>query len=99
MTANRTLIVIGLGVAILAAQPKGPPTLRTVASLNQYNQPAGIIEGSPGVFYSVTSGNVFSVTSKGTMSTLAVPPAGVSGDIARGERSRWAILLGCREQF
>lgn len=76
MTANRTLIVIGLGVAILAAQPKGPPTLRTVASLNQYNQPAGIIEGSPGAFYSVTSGNVFSVTSKGTMSTLAVPPAG-----------------------
>jgi len=76
MTAYRTIILLGLGAAILAAQPKGQPILRTVASLNQYNQPAGIIEGSPGVFYSMTSGNVFSVTSKGAMTTLAVPPTG-----------------------
>ena len=54
------------------------PTFRVVYSMTGgYDQPGGLIEGSPGVFYSIAGsgpGIVFSVTSQGVQTILASFP-------------------------
>ncbi len=74
MTTRLTTALLALSAFVPALA--GQPTLRTVASLHRYNQPAGLIEGSPGVFYSITAADIFSVTSQGTLTVLATFPIG-----------------------
>lgn len=54
-------------------------TLRIVASMYRYGQPVGLIEGSPGVFYSEASSGttvIFSITTGGSMTILTSFPSG-----------------------
>lgn len=57
----------------------GPAAYRVVAYLDKYDQPSGLVEGSPGVFYSVAGSSIhaaFAVTSAGETTTLASFPSG-----------------------
>jgi hypothetical protein len=52
----------------------GQATFRVVAYMNQYDQPQGILEGSPGVFYSQSGSAttvVLSITAQGVKTILA----------------------------
>jgi uncharacterized repeat protein (TIGR03803 family) len=76
MISLRICIPIALSViAGGALQAATHPTIRIVASLHKYNQPVGLIEGSPGVFYAMTAADAFSVTSTGVISVLAAFPS------------------------
>jgi hypothetical protein len=79
---------IGAGLALcgtLASQPRpaAPATFRVIFQAQQkYQQPVGIIEGSPGVFYSMADAEIiFSITAGGSVTTLADysqgPPYGI----------------------
>lgn len=69
-------------IVLLAAAPAswaGPAGYRIVAYLDKYDQPSGLVEASPGVFYGVAGSDTnvaFSVTSAGVMTTLAGFPRG-----------------------
>jgi uncharacterized repeat protein (TIGR03803 family) len=71
-----SLCIAAVAAACLAAQP----VFRVISNLSGYEQPGGLTEGSPGVFYSVASiagaGTqlVFSVTAQGSIATLASFP-------------------------
>jgi len=72
---GRLLVLCAAG-AISAA---GPAAFRVVYNLQGYDQPAGIIEGSPGVFYSIAGSGpsiAFSVTSQGRQTVLGTIPKG-----------------------
>src|SRR5580700_10813230 len=52
---------------------------RIVAYMDQYNQPAGFVEGSPGVYYGISGSATtvgFSITPQGLMTILASFPSG-----------------------
>ena len=46
------------------------PTYRVVYYMQQYPSPLGIIEGAPGVFYSLVDNWIYSVTTQGTATYL-----------------------------
>jgi hypothetical protein len=65
------LSVIALGVPHSASAA----SYRVVYYMQAYNQPGGLIEGSPGTFYSTATGPadvLFSITSTGTIAYLAM---------------------------
>jgi uncharacterized repeat protein (TIGR03803 family) len=66
------------GAMVLIAA--GPSTFRVVYNLaGGYDQPGGIIEGEPGVFFSIAGGGpsiVFSVSSQGVQTVLGTIPKG-----------------------
>ena len=72
-----TLCGMGAGAPPAASQA----TFRVVSYMNGYNQPTGLTEGSPGVFYGVATiapsgvGAAFSVTAQGATTTLTSFPA------------------------
>ncbi len=78
ITTSARLVVCALALALGHAACQ--PVFHVISSLNGYQQPGGIIEGSPGVFYSLASvagtGTqlVFSITAQGSMATLASFP-------------------------
>jgi uncharacterized repeat protein (TIGR03803 family) len=66
----------------LPALAADPATLKVIAAFNGLGSPAGILEGSPGVFYSSgTQGSqpVFTITPQGAITYLATFPTGVTG--------------------
>ena len=69
--ANLLIVCCAAGAALLA----GPPTFRGVTYLDQYSQPRGLIEGSPGVLYFVSGSKpqeaALSVTLQGSKVKLA----------------------------
>ena len=71
----RTALAIALcALAASTAAAAGQATVRVIGALNYLDQPIGIIEGSPGVFYShgdSTNATVFSITTKGSIAILA----------------------------
>jgi uncharacterized repeat protein (TIGR03803 family) len=71
------LCQLAAGVAPAASQVSFHP----LAYMNQYSQPAGMTEGSPGVFYTVGGGGVgggavLSVTASGSETVIATIPSG-----------------------
>ena len=64
-------------------------SFRIVAYLNEYNQPGGLMEGSPGVFYSLAGSPsvAFSVTTRGLQTVLAKFPTGYLFQVAASEWS------------
>src|SRR5579871_5788743 len=84
---------------LLAAPPSGANqgTFRVISALPTYSQPGGLLEGSPGVFYSgaqlagTGSPAVFSVTAKGATTTLTTFPSSYSliGFLASGSNGRF----------
>ncbi len=69
-------IRLALCFAAAAAVYAAAPSFHVISSLGGYEQPGGLIEGSPGVFYSEASisgyGDLaFSVTAQGATTTLA----------------------------
>lgn len=70
LRSGRLLLLAGV-IASMAPTGAAVATLRVVYNLQQYFQPAGLLEGAPGVFYSLAgSGVVFSVTSQGSATIL-----------------------------
>jgi uncharacterized repeat protein (TIGR03803 family) len=66
-------------IAASIASATGQATFRIVANMNRYDQPAGLIEGSPGVFYGIAGsaqGVTFSVTTQGSITILSSFPSG-----------------------
>jgi uncharacterized repeat protein (TIGR03803 family) len=96
MTFFRLAATLALGAATAMMLAAGSPTIRAVATLHQYDQPVGIIEGEPGVFYAITSEDVFSVTSKGAITVLATVPNGteVMSYVMSGPDNRFYSALG-----
>jgi uncharacterized repeat protein (TIGR03803 family) len=73
----RRLLLALLGLALAVAYSAPQPVFRVISSLSGYDQPGGLVEGAPGVFYSEgaipgsTVQLAFSVTSQGSATTLA----------------------------
>ncbi|MGO4879238.1 MAG: choice-of-anchor tandem repeat GloVer-containing protein [Bryobacteraceae bacterium] len=65
-----------LGSALCAGPEPARANFRVVAPMGQYQQPVGLAEGAPGVFYSIGGGYAFSITSRGTTSQLGAFPNG-----------------------
>jgi len=73
------LCCAALSLAAVSVSWAGSPAYRIVAHLERYDQPSGLVEGSPGVFYGVAGSHTnvaFSVTSAGVVTILASFPAG-----------------------
>jgi uncharacterized repeat protein (TIGR03803 family) len=98
---HRTLRVASIALALYtlaAAPPKAANvgTFRIISTLPDYSTPGGLVEGSPGIFYSAAqlagtgSFAVFSVTIKGVTKTLASFPSGYnfSGPPVAGPNGR-----------
>jgi uncharacterized repeat protein (TIGR03803 family) len=71
-----TALPLALCVVAAAAPPvAGQPVFRVVSYVNNLDQPAGMVEGSPGVFYSEAGQSgphaAISITAAGTTTTLA----------------------------
>jgi hypothetical protein len=87
----------------LPSQPTGVSSnLRPERLL--YQQPGGLIEGSPGVFYGeASSGNgtqlVFSVTTQGSTSTLASFQANIESMLVSGSNGRYYSSVQPRGQL
>ncbi len=68
---------IALGLSLIAAHAATQPVFHVISNLAGYDQPGGLLEGSPGVFYSEgavpgsTIQLAFSITSQGVATTLA----------------------------
>ncbi|MGO4880755.1 MAG: choice-of-anchor tandem repeat GloVer-containing protein [Bryobacteraceae bacterium] len=66
-----------LGLAMAIAYPAAQPVFRIISSLSGYDQPGGLLEGAPGIFYSeaaIPGSNIqlaFSLTTQGVTTTLA----------------------------
>ena len=75
----RTAFLLALSVGAAGFATAGQVSYRIVAYMDQYDQPAGFVEGSPSVFYGI-SGSVttvgFSITPQGLMTILASFPSG-----------------------
>jgi uncharacterized repeat protein (TIGR03803 family) len=76
MTNSYLRFALALPLAVLAtALPPATGTsqvsFRVIAVMGQYQQPAGLAEGDPEVFYSTGGGYAFSINSRGTTSQLA----------------------------
>jgi hypothetical protein len=77
-----SLRACSLGLCMIAANIPpvwGQATFWVVTSMNRYGQPAGLIEGSPGVFYSQAGSSTeaaLSVTAQGSKVILATFPSG-----------------------
>src|SRR5215469_14053095 len=92
MIKHLSFIGVSLALCALAAPPANQGTFRVISTLGAYSQPGGLVEGSPGLFYSSallagTGGAaVFSVTTNGATTTLASFPSGynLSGFPASG---------------
>ena len=72
------LLISGVTVAGVASAA-GPPAFRVVYNMQGYDQPGGLIEGSPGAFYSIAGSGpsiVFSITSRGMQTILGMIPNG-----------------------
>src|ERR1039457_5591556 len=73
-------IVLAVLCTVAACTPSASAqaTFRVVSYVNQLQQPVGITEGSPGVFYSFGGSiqSVFSVTTQGSKTVLASFPSG-----------------------
>lgn len=82
MTKMNTMLVRPCAIGLLlwlalragsTASAAAQPTFRVVYNLQTYNQPGGLLEGSPGIFYSTAasvSSVIFSVTSQGSPFTI-----------------------------
>jgi uncharacterized repeat protein (TIGR03803 family) len=74
----RISLLFALSV-IAGTADAGKVSYRIVAYMDKYDQPAGFVEGSPGVFYGI-SGSVthvgFSITTQGLITILATFPSG-----------------------
>jgi len=82
------LCLIATGVAFA-----GQATYRIVAYMDKYDQPAGLVEGSQGLFYGIAGAYTtvgFSVTPQGSMTILASFPSGynVQSLFAAGSNGR-----------
>ncbi|MGA2742018.1 MAG: choice-of-anchor tandem repeat GloVer-containing protein [Bryobacteraceae bacterium] len=87
-------VLVLFALAGSLAPAAGQATFRLVASMYRYQQPAGIIEGSPGVFYSVAGSEptvVFSVTTAGAMTVVGSIPTGygVGSQVQNGADGRF----------
>ena len=68
------LLLLILLPAYLAAQETQKPVLQAIAFMNTYSQPVGLVEQTPGLFYtqpSYTNQDVITVTAEGTQKTVA----------------------------
>ena len=89
--------------AYLLAQEAQKPILRAVAFMNNYSQPIGIVEQTPGFFYiqpSYTNQYVVTVTSGGQQQTVAsfIPTEGFTdGVLVGGPNGRLYSLLNKAE--
>jgi uncharacterized repeat protein (TIGR03803 family) len=72
---NTALSLALCAVSAGAPPAAGEPVFRVVSSMNNLDQPAGIVEGTPGVFYSVAGQSgphvALSITVDGSTTTLA----------------------------
>jgi uncharacterized repeat protein (TIGR03803 family) len=72
--APNAFLLALFAVNVGAAPPPPAATYRVIVYLTSQNQgPIGIVQGSPGLFYS-QNGNIISVTTQGTVNTLATFP-------------------------
>jgi|HubBroStandDraft_1064217.scaffolds.fasta_scaffold373311_2 hypothetical protein len=71
----------------------GPVTFRAVTYMNRYDQPIGLIEGSPGVLYFVSGTKpqvaALSVSTQGSKITLAAFPYFVQSILVGGANGRF----------
>jgi uncharacterized repeat protein (TIGR03803 family) len=77
--ALRSGCLVALCLMAAVASEAAQPTFRVVYNLVGYDQPGGLIEGSPGVFYSIAGSGpsvAFSVTSQGIQTILGSIPKG-----------------------
>ena len=98
---NLTSMVRALFAFLAVSAPAfaGQTTFRIVAYLQDYNQPIGLIEGSPGTFYSNAGGGrqtIFSVTAQGSITSLAyLPPPDITGSpVVSGPDGRYYSTIG-----
>jgi uncharacterized repeat protein (TIGR03803 family) len=74
MRSLGTWLPLALCVAAGAAPGAGKPAFRVVSYMNNLDQPAGIVQGAPGVFYSEAGQSgphaVISITAEGSQTTL-----------------------------
>jgi len=69
---RKSLYLLALPLLLAdAGWPADQATFRVIAYMDRYDQPIGIIEGSPGVFYSESGNAVLSVTTQGSKTILA----------------------------
>ncbi len=74
----RTVLPLAL-CAITAIANAGQVSYRIVAYMDKYDQPAGLVEGTPGLFYGVAGAYTtvgFSTTPQGSMTVLTSFPSG-----------------------